>query len=108
MFSDAWFRDIKFWGIEIKFKYFSEKELFSRNHVTSEGAVSHHVLYYQHHLQVSFCAYNYFEQLPINLCSAFNTFYLYQLSVVRYQVSFHAFKFLFSVDETIVSSAFNV
>ena len=40
--------------------YLSEKYLFLENYVTSEGAVSHHVLYHQ------------------------------QLSIIRYQVRFHA------------------
>ena len=42
--SDAWFRDLKIWGLEIEFvgNYF-----FLENYVTSEGAVSHNVLYYQ-------------------------------------------------------------
>ena len=38
---------------------------FLENHATSEGAVFHNVLYYQHlpitHYQVSFYANNYFE-----------------------------------------------
>ena len=48
---------------------------FLENDVTSQGPVSHNVLYYQHlfidHLQVSFYANNYFEQLPI-VSSAFH------------------------------------
>ena len=44
---------------------FSEKLLLSQNYVTSEGAVSHNVLYYQQlsiaRYQVSFYANNYFE-----------------------------------------------
>ena len=41
---DDWFRDLKFkiWGLEIVENYF-----FLENYVTSEGAVSHNVLYYQ-------------------------------------------------------------
>ena len=44
--SDAWFRDLKFWiwGLKIKFV---ENYFFRENYVTSEGAVSHNVLYYQ-------------------------------------------------------------
>ncbi len=42
---------------------------FLGNYVTSEGAVSHNVLYYQQlsidPYQVSFYTNNYFEQLPI-------------------------------------------
>ena len=30
-----------------QFKYFSENNFFLKNYITSEGAVSHHVLYYQ-------------------------------------------------------------
>ena len=46
--QSAWFRDLKFqiwWGLNIKFveNYFS----FSKLYVTSEGAVSHDVLYHQ-------------------------------------------------------------
>ena len=61
--SDAWFRDLKinFWGLSIKFKYFY---FFLENFVTSEGAVSHNVLYYQQLsiacYQLSFYANNYF------------------------------------------------
>ena len=33
--------------LEIKFKYFVENYFFLENYVTSEGAVSHNVLYYQ-------------------------------------------------------------
>ena len=44
--SDAWFRDLKFltWDLEIKFV---ENYFFLENYGTSEGAVSHNVLYYQ-------------------------------------------------------------
>ena len=42
---------------------------FLKNYLTSEGAVSHNVLYYQQfsitHYQVSFYANNVFEQVPI-------------------------------------------
>ena len=47
---------------------------FLKNHITSEGAVYHNVLYYQQLpnacCQVSFYANNYFEQLP-KVSSAF-------------------------------------
>ena len=60
--ADAWFRDVKFL-IKIVENYF-----FLENFVTSEGAVSHHVLYCQPLLftryQVRFYANNYFEYLP--------------------------------------------
>ena len=48
--SDVWFRNlkIKFWGLKIKFKYLSGKLLlFFENYITSGGAGSHNVLYYQ-------------------------------------------------------------
>ena len=43
---DAWFRDLNFymWGLEIKFV---ENYFFLENNSTSEGAVSHNVLYYE-------------------------------------------------------------
>ena len=43
--SGAWFRDLKLitWGLEIKFM---ENTFFLEKYVTSEGAVSHTVLYY--------------------------------------------------------------
>ena len=62
--SDAWFRDLKnwFWGLEIKFV---ENFFFLKNYITSEGAVSHNVLYYQQlpitRYQERFYAKNYFE-----------------------------------------------
>ena len=62
--SDAWFRDLKFytWGLEIKFV---ENYFFLENYGTSEGAVSHNVLYYQPHPitgnKERFCDDNYFE-----------------------------------------------
>ena len=62
--SDAWFRDRKFWiwGPEIKL---AENYFFLKNYVTSEGAVSHNVLYYQPlpitRNQVRFYDSNYFE-----------------------------------------------
>ena len=47
------------------FKYLVENYFFLKNYVTSEGAVSHNVLYYQQLsiacYQVSFYANNYFE-----------------------------------------------
>ena len=62
--SDAWFRDLKFLvlGLEIKFV---ENYFFLKNYGTSEGAVSHNVLYHQplpntRH-QERFYANNYFE-----------------------------------------------
>ena len=61
--SDAWFRDLKiYWGLEILFvvNYF-----YLENYLTSEGAVSHNVFYYQQLsiacYQVSFYANNYLE-----------------------------------------------
>ena len=64
---DCWFRDIKFlnWGLEIKFV---ESYFFLENYGTSEGAVSHDVLYHQplpitRH-QERFYANNYFKLLP--------------------------------------------
>ena len=57
MLSDAWFRDLK---IE-----FVENNFFLENYITSEGANSHNVLYYQQlsiaYYQVSCYANNYFE-----------------------------------------------
>ena len=43
---DGWFRDLKFWtwGLEI---IIVEKYFFLENYGTSEGAVSHNVLYHQ-------------------------------------------------------------
>ena len=53
---------------------FVQNYFFLKNHITSEGAVSHNVLYYQQlsiaRYQVSFYANNHFELLPI-LSSAF-------------------------------------
>ena len=50
-------------------KILVENYVFLKNYVTSEGAVSHNVLYYQQLsiacYQVRFYAYNYFELLPI-------------------------------------------
>ena len=47
----------------------SHSSQFMENYVTSEGAVSHNVLYYPQlpitRYQVRFYAYNYFEYLPI-------------------------------------------
>ena len=64
MLLDAWFRDLKFltWGLEIKFV---ENYFFLENYVTSEGAISHNVLYYKPlpitRYQVRFYADKYFE-----------------------------------------------
>ena len=46
--SVAWFRDLKIWirGLEIKIV---ENYFFLENYITSGGAVSHNVLYYQPH-----------------------------------------------------------
>ena len=44
--SDAWFRDLKFWSWGLEIKYM-ENYFFLENYITSEGAVSHNVLYYQ-------------------------------------------------------------
>ena len=43
---DGWFRALKvqIWGLEIKFV---ENHFFLENYITSEGAVSNNVLYYQ-------------------------------------------------------------
>ena len=52
----------KFWGLEIKFV---ENYFFLQNYITSAGAVSHNVLYYQPlpitRNQVRFYDNNYFE-----------------------------------------------
>ena len=61
---DARFRDLKFYirGLKIKFV---ENYFFLKNYVTSEGTVSHNVLYYQPlpstHNQERFYDNNYFE-----------------------------------------------
>ena len=62
--SDAWFRDIRFsfWGLETKIV---ENYFFFKNYVSSEGAYSDNVLY--------------FQPLPITR---------YQVSFLCYQVSF--------------------
>ena len=61
---DGWFRDLKslIWGLEIKFM---ENYVFLENYGTSEGAISHNVLYNQplpitRH-QERFYVNNYFE-----------------------------------------------
>ena len=50
---------------EVFYVYWVRNYLFLKNYVTSEGAVSHNVLYYQQlsiaRYQVSFYANNYFE-----------------------------------------------
>ena len=62
--SDAWFRDRKFliWGLNINTV---ENYFFLEKYVTSEGTVSHNVLYCQPlpitRYQVRFYANNYFE-----------------------------------------------
>ena len=63
---------------------------FLESDVTSEGAVSHNVLYYQRlstpliaKKQVSFYANNYFEQLPI-VSSGFNFWSIYQSITQRF------------------------
>ena len=74
MLLDGWFRGLKFriWDLEIKFvkNYF-----FLKNYVSSEGAVSQNVLYYQPlpitSNQERFYGDNYFELLPI-VSTAFN------------------------------------
>ena len=64
MCNHAWFRDLKilFWSLEIKLV---ETNYFLENYVTSEGAVSHNVLYYQQlpntRYQARFNTNNYFE-----------------------------------------------
>ena len=58
MLSGAWFRDLN----KIKFV---ENYFFLKNYITSEGAISHNVLYYQQlsnaYYQERFCANNYCE-----------------------------------------------
>ena len=53
------------WGLEINSNILVRNYFFLENYVTSEGAVSHNVLYYQQlsiaRYQVSFYANNYFE-----------------------------------------------
>ena len=62
--SDAWFQNLKFliWGLKIKFV---ENYFCLENYITSEGAVSYNVLYYQQlpstRYQERFYANNYFE-----------------------------------------------
>ena len=64
MFSDAWFRDLKFlnWGLEIEFV---KNDFFLENYGNPEDAVSHNVLHYQPlpitRYQLRFYANNYFE-----------------------------------------------
>ena len=64
--SDAWFRDLEFRSLEIKFL---ENYFFLENYMTSEGAVSQIVLYYQTlpitRYQVRLYAEYLFELLPI-------------------------------------------
>ena len=60
--SDAWFWDLKFWVLKIKFV---ENYFFLEIYATSERAVSHNVLYYQPlpftRNQERFYDINYFE-----------------------------------------------
>ena len=53
------------WGLKINSNILLRNYFFLKNYVTSEGAVSHNVFYYQQlsiaHRQVSFYANNYFE-----------------------------------------------
>ena len=72
MLSDAWFRDLKIksWGLKSNSDIIVRNYFFLKNYVTSEGAISHNVLYYNQQLsiagnQVSFYSNNYFEWLPI-------------------------------------------
>ena len=62
--SDAWFWDL-IWGLELSSNASVRNYFFLPNYFTSEGAVSHNVLYYQQlsiaHYQVSFYSNNYFE-----------------------------------------------
>ena len=61
---DAWIRDLS-WGLEFNSNILARNYLFLKYYITSEGAVSHNVLYYQQlsiaHYQVGLYAYNYFE-----------------------------------------------
>ena len=61
---DAWFREPHLWGLKISSNISVKNYFFLKNYTTSEGAVSHNVLYYQQlsiaRYQVSFYANNYF------------------------------------------------
>ena len=60
MLSDAWFKDLTDEGLETNSNILLRNYFFLKNYITSEGAVSHDVLHYQH------------------------------LSIARYQVNFYA------------------
>ena len=65
MLSDAWIQDLSR-GLKINSNtYFTDKYFFLKNYLTSEGAVSHNVLYYQQlpiaRYQEEIYANNYFE-----------------------------------------------
>ena len=68
MLSDAWIWDLS-WGLQFHSKFLVRNYFFLKNNLTSEGALSHNVLYYQKlsaaRYQVSFCAKKCFEQLQI-------------------------------------------
>ena len=77
MLSDPWFPDPRFLNLRSQ-NQIVENDFFLENYVTSEGAVSHNVLYYQQlsitRYQVSFYANNnLYCPLPI-LSTAFNVF----------------------------------
>ena len=86
-------------GLEIKFKYFIQKLLRSRKLNTSEGAISHKILYYQqlsiNRWQVSIYANNYFEWLPI-VYSAFKGLCTFctdtKHNVHRFTLNSHSFE----------------
>ena len=60
-----WTHDLMSWGLEFKSNILVRNYFFLKNYVTSEGAVSQNVLYYQQLsiacYEVSFYANNYFE-----------------------------------------------
>ena len=60
--SDTWIRDLS-WGLKFNSNILFRNYFFLKNYITSEGAVSHNVLYYQQlsiaQYQVSFYANNY-------------------------------------------------
>ena len=62
--SDAWIWDLSR-GLKFNSNILVRNYFFLKNYVTSEGAVSHNVLYHQQlsfaQYQVSFYANNYFE-----------------------------------------------
>ena len=63
-FQMPWIRDLS-WGLEFNLNILVRNYFFLKNYVTSEGAVSHNVLYYQQlsiaRCQVSIYANNYLE-----------------------------------------------